>query len=78
MSKVKVFEVDDFKFLNDNYPVADQCAEIANEKVSESIAELARLRKALNKIAILGSSEMAYTSDFTTEVMGIVRGALSD
>lgn len=34
------------------------------------------LKRALNKIAILGSSEMAYTSDFTESVNVIAREAL--
>lgn len=39
-------------------------------------AENERLKSALNKIALVGSSEMAYTRDFTNIVNGIARSAL--
>lgn len=32
------------------------------------------LKAKLDRIGLLASSEIAYTKDFTTEVMGIVRG----
>lgn len=39
-------------------------------------ARISRLEEALNKIAMLGCSEMAYTSEFTERVNTIVRAAL--
>jgi hypothetical protein len=33
--------------------------------------------RALNKIAMIGSGEKAYTADFTNEVMGLARSALT-
>ncbi len=39
-------------------------------------AEYDKLRAALNRIGLLGSGEAAYTSEFTTTVMGIVREVL--
>lgn len=41
-------------------------------------AEIERLKAALNRIAILGASGKAYTADFTTEVMGLVRRNLEE
>ncbi len=35
-----------------------------------------RLKAVLNKIALLGSSELAYTSEFTNQVNALVRGIL--
>lgn len=40
--------------------------------------EVTRLLAALNRIALLGSGELAYTSEFTNEVNTIVRGALNE
>lgn len=34
------------------------------------------LEAVVNKIYFLGSGSKAYTSDFTTEVMGLIRGLL--
>ena len=36
--------------------------------------EIEKLKGALNRIGILGMGELAYTSDFTEKVNGIVRG----
>lgn len=45
-------------------------------KVTSLEAELKEARDCLNWIAIYGSGEMAYTADFTTNVMGRVRKTL--
>lgn len=37
-----------------------------------------RLTEALNRIGMLGMGELAYTSDFTEKVSGIVQGVLRD
>jgi hypothetical protein len=38
--------------------------------------EIEKLKGALNRIGILGMGELAYTSDFTEKVNGIVKGVL--
>ena len=40
--------------------------------------QVEKYKRALNRIAIIGSGEKAYTSDFTNEVMGIVREVLNE
>ncbi len=41
------------------------------------IDELLQYKAALNRIAMLGMSDMAYTKEFTNEVNSIARGVLS-
>jgi hypothetical protein len=40
--------------------------------------EINKLKKALNRIGILTCSELAYTSEFTERVKGIVSKALTE
>lgn len=47
-------------------------------ELEEAKARIKELELALNKIAILGSGEYAYTSEFTELVNGIVREALME
>lgn len=47
-----------------------------NKNLSYADDERQEFWIALNRIAMMGSGAMAYTSDFTNKVMGIVRGAL--
>jgi hypothetical protein len=39
--------------------------------------QIAKLERALNKIAMIGSSELAYTGDFTEKAVSIARTALN-
>ncbi len=52
------------------------------DKCVQRIRELSKrcecFEQALNKIAIIGSSELAYTADFTNDVNNIVRAALGE
>jgi hypothetical protein len=45
---------------------------------SNIIKDALKMYDALNRIAMLGSSEMAYTRDFTTKVNGIARKVLAE
>ena len=70
----------EYNYYHDLAPMSEAVS-IANyqtlsEKLAANEAKLERLEVALNKIGMLASSELAYTSEFTTLVQGIVRGAL--
>lgn len=54
---------------------ADRIAEL-NKRLLDIEAKLEKTKTALNRIGILGDSGMAYTKDFTTETVGIVREVL--
>lgn len=53
----------------ENEPIADK---------SRLEIEHAEMKAALNKIGMLGMSELAYTNEFTERVMNIVYWALKD
>lgn len=49
-----------------------------DEPISRILDRLERYEKALNKVAMLGCSEHAYTKEFTERVNTIVRKALEE
>lgn len=65
--------------MSENIPLRYECdsSDAYESKLREVRAENKQLRKALDLIGLLGSSDKAYTSDFTTQVMGIVRRVMN-
>lgn len=55
-----------------------RCDLIPSEVVLKLIAKIEKYEHALNKIAMLGMGEMAYTSDFTEAVNMLARKALNE
>jgi len=56
----------------------DKCNDNCQDKIASLELKLDKAKSALNRIAMLGSSGMAYTSDFTEKVNTISRGTLRE
>lgn len=56
--------------------ICDQAIESLSNDRTEAYEIIDKLEAALNKIGMLAMSEYAYTSEFTTKVVGIVREVL--
>jgi hypothetical protein len=67
---------DTFKMAVDINTVLSKNKHLGSSFDEHMLKEYQEMAVALNRIGLLASSYKAYTKDFTTEVMGIIREAL--